>query len=321
MATAKTKAKSKTKATNEPKADVYERITASIIEALESGVAPWACPWVQKGPQRNGATGRRYSGVNVLATWVSSMLNSFDSNEWYTFKQASELGGTVKKGSKGTVVAFYSTLLFDADGNRLPANADRDLVKSEKLFAKANIVFNRDQIEGLPASEFVGATADDIQHDWAERLMEASGADLEIAGDRAYFSPIRDKIVMPEFSRFTGEDALEQFWATAFHELTHWTGHESRLNRPVKNVFGSPEYSKEELIAELGAAFLCAEAGFSAKLNHAEYIADWLSVLKNDKKFVFSAAAAAQKSTNYLLSKLETKAPSDESEDDLAKAS
>src|SRR5690606_22908340 len=102
---------SKTKATNEPKADVYERITASIIEALESGVAPWACPWVQKGPQRNGATGRRYSGVNVLATWVSSMLNSFDSNEWYTFKQASELGGTVKKGSKGTVVAFYSTLL------------------------------------------------------------------------------------------------------------------------------------------------------------------------------------------------------------------
>lgn len=287
------------------KPDVYERITNQIIAALEKGVAPWTCPWVRKGPHRNMVTGHRYRGINTLITWIAAYDAGYESNEWLTFKQCDELGGVVRKGEKATVLLAFNLIKLDKDGNRLPDKTPDELVDKIVPFARGISVFNRDQCDRLPEPEELSEI--DVSFDEAEKLIENYGIEVVIGGDKACYSSLTDKISLPEPGRFKTDDARSHYWATAFHELVHSTGHESRLNRPLANGFGTPEYAKEELIAELGAAFLCGEFGLPGELQHADYIGNWLEVLNNDKKFVVQAASKAQEASDFLLAFLDAK--------------
>jgi antirestriction protein ArdC len=211
-----------------------------------------------------------------------------------TFKQALELGGHVRKGERGTKVYFVKQLEIkeDADGN-----SQTRLVPMMREYT----VFNVDQCDGLPdivtAGKSMRVRNPDTRDDLADQFLRSTGADIREGHGEAYYVPSRDFISMPAFEAFRGTD---HFYSTAFHELTHWTGHTSRLDRDLKNRFGSRSYAGEELIAELGAAFLCAEFGFDGDLRHAGYIGRWAKLLKADTRAFFTACSHASKAADYL---------------------
>jgi antirestriction protein ArdC len=265
------------------KFDLYQTITDTIIAAIEKGGdLPWVRPWTAAGGPRNGKTGRAYTGVNHLLLSIAGV--QYTSNEWFTFNNARALGGTVRKGEKGTKVIFWSMV-------KKKDNKDESF-----MFMKYFTVFNRDQIEDLPAPE-VKEVSQFANNEAAESFIIDTGAAINYGGDRAVYNLATDQISLPNKSDFVDEGA---FYATAFHELIHWTGHNSRLDRIKATPFGSPEYAKEELVAELGAAFLCAEYGINGKTQHPEYINSWLNVLKNDKRFIVRAASQATKAAAFL---------------------
>jgi antirestriction protein ArdC len=267
------------------KFDLYQNITDQIITAIENdGTLPWVRPWNVAGGPRNGMTNRPYSGVNHLLLSIAGM--NYGSNEWFTFKNAQKLGGQVRKGMKGTRVVYWNII------------KKKDAAGKDETFPLLRyfLVFNREQIDGLPVKNVEENSFNPIEA--AESFLGNVGATVNFGGDRAVYNFKTDEITLPSKGSFTDEPS---FYSTAFHELIHWTGHESRLDRLKLTPFGSPEYAKEELVAELGAAFLCAEYGIDGQTQHPEYIKSWLNVLKNDKRFIFKAASQANKAVGFLI--------------------
>ncbi|GAB7221336.1 zincin-like metallopeptidase domain-containing protein [Vibrio owensii] len=276
--------------------DIHQEITNKVIEALEQGRKPWICPWNKTindtAMPINFSTGNRYKGINIMLLWLESEIKGFDSPYWLTFKQAKDLGGNVKKGEKGTQIIKY----------KLWEKADKeDPEKVEKIpMIKGFTVFNANQIEGIDfPAPIIEETPEFIRIEEADRLIANTGAHIEHQGIKAFFTPAYDKIVMPKPERFKTEG---DYYATLTHELTHWTGHQSRLGRKFGATKGNQDYAFEELVAELGSAFLLAEVGISGQLqNHTNYIADWLTKLRDDKKFIFQAASKASQTFEYIL--------------------
>jgi len=270
---------------------VYEIITNQVIAALEAGTIPWRRPWAVT-EQKNLVSKREYSGMNAILLAMRDRSTPY----WLTYKQCQELGGTVKKGEKAAQVVFYK---------RYAPEEEKDKPEKEQKLVwvlRYYNVFNLDQCEGLKAPE-QGEPFNPIEK--AEELVKgyANGPEIKHGSQQASYSPKQDVIAMPNKETF---DSAEDYYATLFHEMTHSTGHESRLNRKDATVairFGSESYSKEELVAEMGAAFLTATAGIrnaSVAGNEAAYIAGWISKLQNDKTLVIKAAGQAQKAVNYI---------------------
>jgi antirestriction protein ArdC len=292
-----------TDAPETPRQDIYSRITASIVEALERGVKPWTQPWNASHaaghvsrPLRH--TGEPYSGINVLTLWSSAMGAHYTAPIWMTFRQAIELGGHVRKGEKGSPVVYANSI-----SRTETDEATGDATERSIPFLKAYTVFNVEQIEGLPGHFYARAentrNPDERIAD-AESFFAATRADIRHGGDCAYYSPPLDYIQMPDFTVF--RDA-QSYYATLAHEATHWTKHQNRLDRDFgRKRFGDDGYAREELVAELGAAFLCADLGLRLedRDDHAAYIGHWLAVLKVDKRAIFAAAAHAQRAADYL---------------------
>lgn len=282
--------------------DVYLRVTDRIVADLERGVRPWTKPWNAEHaagritrPLR--ANGIPYRGINVVLLWMTAMERGYASPLWLTYRQAQELGGQVRKGETGTLVVFAGKV------TRTEQDEHGEDIERDIHFMKGYTVFNAEQADGLPAHFCAVAppTADPVQKiDHAEAFFAATGADIRHGGNSAYYALGSDHVQMPPFETF--RDA-ESYYATLAHEGTHWTRHPSRLDRDFgRQRWGDEGYAREELVAELGAAFLCADLGLALepREDHAAYIASWLKVLKNDKRFVFIAASHAQRAADFL---------------------
>lgn len=282
--------------------DIYQKVTDRIIADLEKGELTWLKPWsagnlegrITKPLRHNG---QPYSGINVLMLWDAAVERGYLSPIWMTYKQASELGAHVRKGERGNPVVYANTITKTEE--------QEDGTEEERSipFMKAYTVFNVEQIDGLPEHYYskpepVIDTTQRIDH--AERFFAATGADIRHGGNQAYYSGGSDRVQMPVFECFHSPEA---YYATLAHELTHWTKHKSRLDREFgRKRWGDEGYAREELVAELGAAFLCADLGLTPEpgMDHAAYIQSWLKVLKEDKRAIFSAAAHAQKAADFL---------------------
>ena len=285
------------------KLDVYSRITNKIIADIEAGNLTWLQPW-QAGGHKAGAVSRPlraggipYRGVNVLMLWASAIEKGYNCPLWLTYKQAAELGGQVRKGEKGSLVVYANSFTKHETDDK---GAD---VEIEIPFMKGYTVFNAEQIDGLPAHFYATVTPNNnaIERlESAERFFATTKATIQHGGNRAFYSYDRDLVQMPELQTFRDG---ESYYATLAHEMTHWTRHSSRLDRDLgRKRFGDAGYAMEELVAEIGAAFLCADLGITPETrdDHAAYIASWLQVLKNDKRAIFTAASHAQKAADYL---------------------
>ena len=283
--------------------DVYSRITNKIIADLEEGVRPWHRPWnadhlagkITRPLRHNGIP---YQGINVVVLWCASVANGYACPFWLTFRQALALGGNVKKGEHGELVVYADRI------TRTETDAKGEESERTIPFMKGYTVFNAAQCENLPAHFTMTAEAPALplsqRCDAAERFFAATGATIRHGGTRAYYAEGPDYVQMPPFETF--RDA-ESYAATKAHELTHWTKHPARLARDMGRVrYGDEDYAREELVAELGSAFLCADLGITPEVreDHAAYIASWLAVLKNDKRFIFTAAGHAQRAADYL---------------------
>jgi antirestriction protein ArdC len=284
------------------KKDIYESVTQSVVALLESGVEPWRKPWKSTGAGPlalpvNAATGRAYRGINIPLLWAAGQQLGYESNGWLTYKQAQGIGAQVRRGEKATPVVFWKFVE--------KPESDEDGEKSF-AFARYYFVFNVAQVDGLPESK--AAPAAPIVSDNVIDVARAAGAEIRYGGDRAFYVPSADVIRLPNPEQF---ESRASFQATALHELTHWTGHESRLDRKFGARFGDEAYAFEELVAELGSAFLSATLGVeNAPLeHHASYVDNWLRVLQSDKRAIFTAASQAQKAADFVI---EAAAPKEE---------
>lgn len=274
--------------------DVYARVTNRMIEQLEQGVRPWLKPWTATGssiarPVRHN--GEAYRGVNVLILWSEAADKGYTSPMWMTYKQAQELGANVRKGEHGTAIVFASKVTKEETAT--------DGTTEQKTFPilKGYTVFNVEQIDGLPEKYATQPAA--VPETTAEAFFAGTGATFKEGGDRAFYSPAHDFIGMPALAKF--RDA-ESYSATKAHELTHWTGHASRMARSFGKRFGDDAYAVEELVAEIGAAFLCADLSITPEVaeDHAAYLSHWLRVLQSDKRAIFTAASQAQAAVDFL---------------------
>ena len=286
--------------------DIYQQVTDRIVAALEAGVAPWVCPWDRSGGQpHNGASGHVYKGVNVVLTGMSGYADA----RWYTYRQAQAKGGQVRRGEKGTTVIYWQFIEKEAapkDALEAADNGDgNESAGSRKIpLLKSYTVFNHEQIEWPGGEQGEAEPVEPVASpmtagfEAAAELVASSVANIRHGGVRAYYSPLEDRITLPEAARFTSP---ADYWSTALHELTHWTGHATRLDRDLSGRrFGEEAYAAEELVAELGSAFLCAELGVQGKLQHEEYLGHWIKVLRNDKRAIFTAARLAQEAAAFL---------------------
>lgn len=288
--------------TTRTRADVYNRVTDRIIADLEQGVRSWLKPWnaantegrITRPLRHNGTP---YRGVNILLLWGEAMNKGYASSSWMTYQQAAQLNAQVRKGEHGALVVYADRF------TRIEADDQGEDVEREIPFMKGYTVFNVEQIEGLPDHYTVkpepkGEPMPLLED--AERFFAATSATFRHGGNMAYYAPGPDLIQLPPPEAF--RDA-ESYAATKAHELTHWTKHESRLNREFgRKRFGDHAYAREELVAELGAAFLCADLVITPepREDHAAYLSHWLQVLREDKRAIFSAAAHAQRAVDYL---------------------
>lgn len=284
--------------------DVYQRVTDKLLAALETCGA-WERPWLGRGGSSsmpvNATTGRQYRGSNVVMLWMAAMERGFSRNVWGTFKQWQDKGAQVRKGESGTPIIWFSILERQGEPTE-----QGDAEKKRVPFARCSWVFNADQVDGYEAS---GEAVEVQQFDpieQAEALMLASGAKIAHSGASAFYRPSTDEIVLPPREAFVATStasAAEGYYGTALHELVHWSGAKPRLDRDLTGRFGDDSYAAEELVAELGSAFLCASLGVSLepRVDHASYLRAWIKILRNDKKAFVTAAAKASQATDYLL--------------------
>lgn len=274
------------------KRDIYQEITDKLIAQLEAGTPVWRKSWQaldKSGMPKNLTSGKYYRGINFLMLACSP----YSDNRWMTYKQAAAIDAQVRVGEKGTSIVFWNWL---DTGEKLASGKPK-----LRPFLKTFTVFNAEQIDGLP--EIITPNAGEFDPiERAEQVITETGADIRHSGSQPCYSPIADRIMMPEKTTF---DSPQAYYATAYHELAHWSGHASRLNREGVTDgarFGSEKYGKEELIAEMAAAFLCAETGIDGQLeSNASYLKSWINALKADNKLALQAAGAAQKAADLIL--------------------
>ncbi len=283
-----------------PKRDIYQTVTDKIVAAIERGAGDWSFPWSRQSViPANAVTGNKYHGVNVVSLWAAASEYGWPA-QWASYRQWQSAGAQVRKGERGSVVVFYKTREKETTGG------DGEPETEKYYVARASTVFNGAQVDGYepepvterPLFERIEA---------AETFAGNTRAIINHGGDRAFYRPSTDSIQMPERSAFTGTEtstAAEGYYGTLFHELTHWTGADHRLERKLRNRFGDEAYAAEELIAELGAAFIRADIGISPqpRRDHAQYIENWLRTLKGDKRAIFTASAKAAQAADYLAS-------------------
>jgi antirestriction protein ArdC len=292
--------------------DVYERITNQIVAELEKGVRPWNKPWNAEHaagritrPLR--ANGIPYQGINVLMLWSAALDKGYAAPIWMTFKQALELKACVRKGEHGSLVVYADKIVRTETDTATGEESEHAIP-----FMKGYTVFNVEQVDGLPEHFYAKPaprteTVQRIAH--AEKFFAATGATVRHGGNRAFYSPASDYIQMPPFESFRDAEA---YYATLAHEATHYTRHPSRLNRDFgRKRYGDEGYAVEELVAELGSAFLCADLELTPEVrdDHASYIASWIKVLKNEKRAIFSAASHAQRAADFLHGLQQSAAP------------
>ena len=285
------------------KADIYQRITDQIICELEKGVRPWLKPWsaehasgrITRPLRGNGIP---YKGINVLVLWSAAMEKGYAAPVWMTFKQASELKANVRKGERGSLVVYADKIIRTEADAATGEEAERAIP-----FVKGYTVFNVEQIDGLPEHYYAkpAPRVDTIERiERAESFFAGTGAAIRHGGNMAYYNVSQDFVQMPPFAAF--RDA-ESYYATLAHETTHWTRHKSRLDRGFgRKRFGDEGYAMEELVAELGSAFLSADLDLTPELrgDHASYIASWIRILNDDKRAIFTAASHAQRAVDFL---------------------
>lgn len=281
--------------------NVYARVTDEIVRAIEAGAREYKMPWHQgagAGLPRNALTGNLYRGTNTIALWASSQTRGYRLPYWATFLQWEKLGAKIRRGEKASVIVFYKHEGLSADGE------DGEDAANVRSVAKCSFVFNADQVDGwsCPAP---------ITEDKTERLntvdcfIENVGADIRYGGEVAGYNLALDQIRMPERCQFVGTNtstATESFYSVILHELVHWSGHPARLNRDLSGRFGTSAYAMEELVAELGAAFQCADFGISLspRRDHAAYVSSWLQVLREQRAAIFTAASTATAACRFL---------------------
>ena len=280
------------------RSDIYQTITDRIIAAIEAGAGDWKMPWHVTGGGTavmpiNAVSKRAYRGINVIMLWACGQAAGYPAGIWATYKQWGELGAQVRKGEKAAPVVFWKMLDDDEADDQ-----DEGDSKNARFVARAFHVFNAAQVDGFEAPA-LPQLPEPERVDHAEAFFAAIGADIREGGNRAFYSPGSDYIQMPPFSAFRDPVA---YYSTLAHEATHLTGHASRCARDLKGRFGSEAGAAEELIAELGAAFLCADLALASepRPDHAAYVSSWLKVLKNDKRAIFTAAAQAQKAADWM---------------------
>ena len=289
--------------TTKNRPDVYSRITDKIIADLEQGVRPWLKPWnaehaagkITRPLRHNGIP---YKGINVIMLWAAATAKGYACPIWLTFKQALELGGNVRKGETGELVVYANSI------TKTETDDKGEETEREIPFLKGYTVFNVEQCDGLPAHFYAKAEAPALppaqRIEAADRFFAATGIDIRHGGNRAFYAEGPDYVQMPPFETF--RDA-ESYAATLAHEAIHATKHDRRLARDLGRVkLGDEGYAREELVAELGSAFLCADLGITPEVrdDHAAYVASWLAVLKNEKRFIVQAASHAQRAADYL---------------------
>ena len=278
--------------------DIYAEVTNALVASIEADPGKPIMPWDRAGTNEmpsNIASGDEYNGVNIINLWVTSQVLGFANGTWGTFRQWREKGASVQKGQKSTPVIFYKQITKER------ANGEDESYRVLKYFN----VFNEDQVDGYepPASSDSAESVERIAA--IDAVITKTGADIWEVGAQAYYNPSVDRITMPDSKRFfetTSGTRSDNYYAVLLHELTHWTGHPSRCDRDLRNRFGDAAYAMEELVAEIGSAFFCARLGISStpREDHAQYLANWLSVLKGDKKAIFTAAAKAQAAIDFV---------------------
>lgn len=287
--------------------DIHQLVTDQIIAAIEAGTGDARLPWHRTGASsflpRNAATGNDYNGINVLALWAVSELRGYSQSRYATYRQWQSLGAQVRKGEKSALVVFYKEYQGEPD-------FDDPQDDGKRRVAKASYVFNIAQVDGyedetplptLPPVERIARV---------EQFIATQGVPVVIGGDVACYRPSTDTIHMPDEYLFFNPDnggRTEDWYSVHLHELIHASGHQKRLGRDLTNRFGTEGYAAEELVAELGASYLCAELGISCapRPDHARYIQNWLRVLRDDKKAIFFAAARASEAATYLRQRAE----------------
>ncbi|BEU99467.1 ssDNA-binding domain-containing protein [Novosphingobium olei] len=276
------------------------RITQEIIARLEAGTKPWIKPWRGVPVSRPlRACGIPYRGMNVFWLWMVADMCGYASPFWMTYNQAKSLGGQVRKGEKSTIAIFYKSYTKEVEAPDTGEKTDE-----ARRVLKAYPVFNADQVEGLPEHFHPAATLELVEPAGREADLDAFFAAIPVnlrhQGCEAYYEPTADRVTMPPASLFNGFD---HYYATLAHELSHWTGHASRLGRDLKNRFGTAAYAAEELVAELASAMLGAELGLPVTHldSHASYIEHWLKLLKDDDRAILTAAAKAEEAASLLL--------------------
>lgn len=276
--------------------DTYERVTGQIVEAIQAGAGSYRLPWHVRAKDAllpaNAATGRPYRGVNVLVLWAEGLRRGYPHQQWATYRQWAELGGQVRRGEKATFVVYWKVT------EREEGEEEADPKKGTRLFARDFPVFNAAQVDGYaprPVPELPPST----RVESAERFFGNLGADVRHGGIEAFYDRAGDYIQLPCYEAFRDPAA---YYSTLAHEATHWTGAAHRLARDLSGRFGSAAYAAEELVAELGAAFVCATLGLGTepRWDHAGYIASWLELLKADKRAIFTAASKAQQAADWM---------------------
>jgi antirestriction protein ArdC len=280
---------------------LYQEITGKIIAELEQGRVPWVQPWgnvsAPLGLPRSAATGRQYSGVNILILWCAVMERGFTRQNWLTFRQGLAIGAHVRKGERGTTVVYADRFIPYSERTRAAEDGD----EPEAIpFLKRFTVFNADQCEDLPAdlAPMPTPVAENLILPQAEALIAATDADLRIGGNRAFYVPSADYIQVPPPSSYFEPINWHR---TVCHELGHWSGAANRLNRDLSGGFGTSSYAREELCAEMTGAFVCAALSIVPTVRHSDYLANWLEVLREDNRAIIRAASAASKAADYLL--------------------
>ena len=268
---------------------MYKTVTDSIIAELEKGAIPWVKPWkADSSADKNFISQKPYQGINRLLLGMGSMAKGYTNPAWATYKQWADSGANVKTGEKATHIVFFKPV----------KTTDKVTGKdSGYCVIKGYAVFNVEQTDMVIVPSVIPESAFNPMPDCENRIIK-TGASISHGGDAAFYMPSHDRIQLPNKGAFTSE---ANYYATAFHELSHWTGAKHRLDRALdKGRYGNPSYAFEELVAEISAAYLCADYKIQGELRHAGYIQSWLKACKDDSKAIFKAAALAQKAADYI---------------------
>ncbi len=283
------------------KRDVYARVTAQIINAIEQGVRTWRMPWHTSGrfafSPINALSKKAYRGINTVCLWATAQAKGYERGEWATYQQWQDKGAQVRKGEKATLVVFWKF----AHGAAETDDGESTKSGSRLLFTRGYSVFNAAQVDGYtPTVDADIPMPERIDH--AETFFQSIQAEVRHGGNQAFYAPASDHIQMPPFQAFAENVS---YYSTLAHEHTHWTAKESRCDRQLGKRFGDSAYAAEELIAELGAAFTCAHLGLSTepREDHAQYLASWLKVLKSDSRAIFTAASKAQQARDWMIAR------------------